>query len=89
VTFNAVDKVNINIGKRKFPHKTGGRNHHGDKGHQHKFAMVIIMENIFSAMNLLHPGDYSNFASLATSLAEDIFYWSHTSIPDDVDFVDM
>lgn len=71
-----MDRINYDIGKHKFPHKSGGRAHSGDNGHQHKFAMLIIMENIYNAMQVLRSERYDDFETLANELALDLFTWA-------------
>jgi len=72
-TFSLVDRINYDLGKHKFPHKSGGKGRSCDNGHQHKFAMLIIMENIYNAMQVLRPGRYDDFETLANELALDLF----------------
>lgn len=53
--FDICDKFNVNINKHKFPHKCGGRGHKGERGQLHKFAMVVIIENVFAAFKEVNP----------------------------------
>jgi hypothetical protein len=76
--FNLVDRVNYYIGNTKFPHKSGGKNHPGRKGHEHKFAMMCIMKNIQSAMNVLRPEEYPTLSSLCNHLSIELYTWAST-----------
>ena len=70
-SFDICDKFNTGINKHKFPHKCGGRSHLGEKGQVHKFAMVVIMENVcaaYRAINRLRP-DEKAFLDICNDVA--------------------
>jgi hypothetical protein len=73
--FNLCDKFNRNLCDRVFPHRTGGRGHSGNRGHQHKFAMAVILENIFSLFNAIHQvgRDDWTFSDYCSQLALAIY----------------
>jgi hypothetical protein len=45
LAFNACDKFNRKLHDRKFPHRCGGGTKGFGDGHQHKFAISIILQN--------------------------------------------
>lgn len=53
--FNFCDSFNRNLPKTTFPHKSGGYQHHGERGHQHKYMMAVILQNIFAMYDHMHP----------------------------------
>ena len=65
---------------RLFRHKPGGRNHFGENGHQHKFAMGIILQNTFNAYNDIKKISLNtyNFRDYCVELTNDLFAYACT-----------
>jgi hypothetical protein len=74
VVFNLCDRLNSAIHGRIFPYRCGGGSHYGESGHQHKFAMAIILQNTFRVYNCMHKIDTSNynFTEYCRNLAEQL-----------------
>ena len=72
VLFNLCDWLNSTIHGHIFPYRCGGGSHYGESGHQHKFAMAIILQNTFRVYNCMHKIDTSNynFTEYCRNLAE-------------------
>ena len=52
-TFNVCDRFNREICDKKWPFISGGRNHCGEFGHQHFFALTVTLTNIWNMLLVL------------------------------------
>ena len=79
-SFNACDKFNRKLHDRKFPHRCGGKSKGFGDGHQHKFAMAIILQNtinLFCDVNNIKPQSMS-FQAHVLSLSDELYYYATT-----------
>jgi hypothetical protein len=78
VTFNLCDRANRALHDRTFRHRTGGRSHGGEDGYQHKFAMAVILQNIYNLYNSMNAEceKFANFSAFCFSLADDIYEYA-------------
>jgi len=74
-SFGLCDKLNLQLTNSTWPHRRGGRNQEGDRGHQHDFALAVTLLNTFNAyrtIRLIDKDDYS-FERYCTDLAIELF----------------
>ena len=73
-------KFNRNLHHRKFPHRSVGRNHAGEYGHQHNFEMSSNLQNTFNAyVDIMgDEGEEYEFNTFCEVLADDVWAYSNT-----------
>jgi len=75
LTFAACDEFNRRLHDRKWPHRCGGGTRYGDTGHDHKFAMAVLLQNTFNVYAALHEDSHnqSNYAENCFNLSDELY----------------
>lgn len=75
VSFDKCDKFNKRLYHCTWPHKHGGYNLFGDKGHQHDFLVSSVLQNVFNVYMQLNGISSSSidFSSHCLALADELF----------------
>ena len=76
--FSMCDNFNRALHDRTWPHKHGGSGVAGDLGHQHNFALSIVLQNTFNAYNCAHGIDTFDFREYCENLADQLIEFSLT-----------
>jgi hypothetical protein len=71
--FSICDKFNQGLSDHKFPYRAGGKNKPGEDGHQHKFAMLVVVENVLNATESLHPDQDHVWRDFCRDLSSNLY----------------
>lgn len=73
--FNACDKFNRKLHDRKMNHRYGGGQRLGEKGHDNKFIMAVLLQNTFNAYLIINniPPNSISFKTLCHTLADSLY----------------
>ena len=75
IMFTAYDNFNRALHVRKWPRKSGGKKSRGERGHQHAFAMAVILKNAFNLFKKVRNlrKDHSCFRDMCYDLADGLW----------------
>ena len=75
IMFTACDNFNRALHDRKWPHKRDGKKTRRELGHQHTFAMAVVLQNTFNLFKKVRNlrKDYSCFKDMCYDLADELW----------------